>query len=130
MRLLEHDDEDAEDASPSSLATAMDGNDEARQIIDALPRLDAGKYDQRRLTDLDDGIHSGLERRDTKGMFFYFTASRESGRAHFWRYYDLDTRKIIDNRYHPTFRKPHGISMNKMPHRGAPGFAAVVGADH
>ena len=83
MRLLEHDDEDAEDASPSSLATAMDGNDEARQIIDALPRLDAGKYDQRRLTDLDDGIHSGLERHDTKGMFFYFTASRESGRAHF-----------------------------------------------
>jgi superfamily II DNA/RNA helicase len=55
---------------------------------------------QRWLTDLDDGIHSGLERRDTKGMFFYFTASRDSGRAHFWRYYDLDTRKIVDNRYH------------------------------
>jgi superfamily II DNA or RNA helicase len=55
---------------------------------------------QRWLTDLDDGIHSGLERRDTKGMFFYFTAPRESGRAHFWRYYDLTTRKIIDNRYH------------------------------
>jgi hypothetical protein len=32
--------------------------------------------------------------------FFYFTASRDSGRAHFWRYYDLETRKIIDNRYH------------------------------
>jgi hypothetical protein len=55
---------------------------------------------QRWLTDLDDGIHSGLERRDTRGMFFYFTAPRESGRAHFWRYYDLTTRKIIDNRYH------------------------------
>ena len=55
---------------------------------------------QRWLTDLDDGIHSGLERRDTKGMFFYFTAPRDSGRAHFWRYYDLDTRKIVDNRYH------------------------------
>jgi hypothetical protein len=55
---------------------------------------------QRWLTDLDDGIHSGLERRDTKGMFFYFTAPRESARAHFWRYYDLATRKIIDNRYH------------------------------
>ena len=55
---------------------------------------------QRWLTDLDDGIHSGLERRDTKGMFFYFTAPRDSGRAHFWRYYDLETRKIIDNRYH------------------------------
>jgi hypothetical protein len=55
---------------------------------------------QRWLTDLDDGIHSGLERRDTKGLFFYFTAPRDSGRAHFWRYYDLEARKIIDNRYH------------------------------
>jgi hypothetical protein len=51
------------------------------------------------LTDLDDGIHSGLERRDTKGLLFYFTAPRESGRAHFWRYYDLETRKIVDNWY-------------------------------
>jgi hypothetical protein len=32
-------------------------------------------------------------------MFFYFTAPRDSGRAHFWRYYDLETCKIIDNRY-------------------------------
>ena len=55
---------------------------------------------QRWLTNLDDGIHSGLERRNTKGLFFYFTAPRESGCAHFWRYYDLETRKIIDNRYH------------------------------
>jgi superfamily II DNA or RNA helicase len=55
---------------------------------------------QRWLTNLDDGIHSGLERLNTKGVFFYFTAPRESERAHFWRYYDLDTRKIIDNRYH------------------------------
>ncbi len=54
---------------------------------------------QRWLTDLDDGIHSGLERHHTRGMFFYFTVARESGRAHFWRYYDFDTRKIIDNRY-------------------------------
>lgn len=54
---------------------------------------------QRWLTDLDDGIHSGLERHDRKGMFFYFAVTRESGRTHFWRYYDLATRKIIDNRY-------------------------------
>ena len=51
------------------------------------------------LTDLDDGIHSGLERRETRGVFFYFTAPRTIGRAHFWRYYDLATRKITDNRY-------------------------------
>lgn len=49
---------------------------------------------QRWLTNLDDGIHSGLERQQTKGVFFYFTP-RESGRAHFWRYYDLQTRKVI-----------------------------------
>lgn len=53
------------------------------------------------LTDLDDGIHSGLERRETKGVFFYFTApDAENGRSHFWRYYDLERRQIIDNRYH------------------------------
>lgn len=52
------------------------------------------------LTDLDDGIHSGLERRDIRGMFFYFTAPHpEQGRSHFWRYYDLDQNRIIDNRY-------------------------------
>lgn len=52
------------------------------------------------LTDLDDGIHSGLERRETKGVFFYFTAPHpDNGRAHYWRYYDLDRRTIIDNRY-------------------------------
>jgi hypothetical protein len=55
---------------------------------------------ERWLTDLDDGIHSGMERHDTKGMFFYFTAPRDRGRAHFWRYYDLQTRKMVDNRYH------------------------------
>lgn len=54
---------------------------------------------QRWLTDLDDGIHSGLERHNAKGMFFYFTAPRDGGKAHFWRYYDFATRKIIDNCY-------------------------------
>jgi superfamily II DNA or RNA helicase len=49
MRLLENDDEDTEDATPGSLATEMDENEEARQIINALPRLDAIKYDRRRL---------------------------------------------------------------------------------
>jgi len=51
------------------------------------------------LTDLDNGIHSGLERRERRGMFFYFTAPKNKGRAHFWRYYDLATRTITDNRY-------------------------------
>lgn len=55
---------------------------------------------QRWLTDLDDGIHSGLERGHTRGIFFYFTAQHpQQGKSHFWRYYDIDRRQIIDNRY-------------------------------
>ena len=52
------------------------------------------------LTDLDDGIHSGLQRPNTRGVFFYFTAPHaDGGRHHFWRYYDLLRRQIVDNRY-------------------------------
>ncbi len=52
------------------------------------------------LTNLDDGIHSGLERQESRGIFFYYTAPHEgNGRHHFWRYYDFDRREIIDNRY-------------------------------
>ncbi|GHO76460.1 hypothetical protein KSD_42310 [Ktedonobacter sp. SOSP1-85] len=75
------------------------------------------------LTDLPDGIHSGLRRRGAKGVFFYFTAQekkrRQSGAAlnferrqvtttgkkqHFWRYIDLvdgsaDYGEIEENRY-------------------------------
>ena len=33
-------------------------------------------------------------------MFFYFKADPEDGRPqHFWRYYDLESGEIIDNRY-------------------------------
>jgi superfamily II DNA or RNA helicase len=52
------------------------------------------------LLDLDDGIHSGLERPSARGVFFYFTAPHpKEGRHHFWRYYDLVKREIMDNRY-------------------------------
>ena len=49
MRLLENDDEDTEDTIPYSRATEMDENDAVRLIIAALPRLDADKYDRRRM---------------------------------------------------------------------------------
>jgi hypothetical protein len=39
------------------------------------------------------------------------------------------THRLVLVDFEPTFRKPHGIFMNQMPHRGAPGVAAVVGAD-
>jgi superfamily II DNA or RNA helicase len=52
------------------------------------------------ITDLDDGIHSGLKCSPAKGMFFYFTAPHpEQGRIHFWRYLDFARDQIIDNRY-------------------------------
>jgi superfamily II DNA or RNA helicase len=52
------------------------------------------------ISDLDDGIHSGLRRQHARGVFFYFKAPRpEGGSSHFWRYYDYQRREIIDNRY-------------------------------
>lgn len=62
--------------------------------------LAAGAKD--RLDSLPDGIHSGLHRAGYRGLFFYFTApdpSMSEARQHFWRYYDLSTRKITDNRF-------------------------------
>ncbi|MBI3942564.1 MAG: SWF/SNF helicase family protein, partial [Chloroflexi bacterium] len=56
---------------------------------------------QERLDALPDGIHSGLYKANNRGLFFYFTApdSRNGGRQHFWRYYDITTGQIMDNRY-------------------------------
>lgn len=53
------------------------------------------------LEELPDGIHSGLARPGHRGLFFYFTApaARGEGREHFWRYYDLHSKQILDNRY-------------------------------
>lgn len=53
------------------------------------------------LEELPDGIHSGLALEGAKGLFFYFTAPAPagSGRQHFWHYYDLKDRRILDNRY-------------------------------
>jgi len=51
---------------------------------------------------LPDGIHSGRERTNYRGLFFYFTApgdGDEAQRRHFWRYYDTATGRILDNRY-------------------------------
>lgn len=55
----------------------------AREMIESLP----------------DGIHSGLVKPNAKGVFFYFQARRGEERLHFWRYYDLKARTIVDNRY-------------------------------
>jgi hypothetical protein len=61
--------------------------------------LAGGDWD---LEALPDGIHAGREQDDDRGLFFYFTAPpvEEAGpRRHFWRYYDLESGRILDNRY-------------------------------
>ena len=61
--------------------------------------LDTGAREM--LEELPDGIHSGLARDGEKGMFFYFTAPapRGEGRRHFWRYYDMRSDRVLDNRF-------------------------------
>lgn len=53
------------------------------------------------LESLPDGIHSGLARQGERGIFFYFSApgAGGEGRRHFWRYYDLQRDRMIDNRF-------------------------------
>lgn len=51
------------------------------------------------LDSLQDGIHSGLIKENARGMFFYFMAELGKDKHHFWKYYDLREKQIIDNRY-------------------------------
>ena len=51
------------------------------------------------LEQIPDGIHSGLQRAGSRGVFFYF-ASKNSGKAQsFWKYFDLKSNTILDNRH-------------------------------
>ena len=59
-----------------------------------------------KLEELPDGIHSGLARQNAQGVFFYFVGEpkgkskrAKGGKEHYWRYYDLSTGRIEDNRY-------------------------------
>lgn len=60
-----------------------------------------GTEGRERLDDLPDGIHSGLMKPRAKGLFFYFQAPAPEGggKLHFWKYYDLVDKRVIDNRY-------------------------------
>jgi hypothetical protein len=50
------------------------------------------------LKQLPDGIHSGLQRAGARGVFFYFQ-SKSADAQRFWKYYDLKTDNILDNRH-------------------------------
>jgi len=51
------------------------------------------------LENLPDGIHSGLQRNGARGLFFYFRSKKGNNEQSFWRYYDLKTNNILDNRH-------------------------------
>jgi superfamily II DNA or RNA helicase len=52
------------------------------------------------LDELPDGIHSGLAKEGTRGVFFYFQTNPSVGeKRHYWKYYDLRDRRIVDNRF-------------------------------
>jgi superfamily II DNA or RNA helicase len=61
--------------------------------------LEGGARDM--LESLPNGIHSGLHRKGSRGLFFYYTAPapRSQGKQHFWRYYDAVHDRILDNRF-------------------------------
>lgn len=73
-------------------------------LLQELKALLAGGAKEK-LDSLPDGIHSGLYRSNYQGIFFYYTVQepnsevQDKAQQHFWRYYDLQTGKIIDNRF-------------------------------
>jgi hypothetical protein len=48
---------------------------------------------------LPDGIHSGLHRAGSRGVFWYFRSKNGVSGHNFWKYYDMKSDRIIDNRH-------------------------------
>lgn len=48
---------------------------------------------------LPDGIHSGLHRAGSRGVFWYFRSKNGASGHNFWKYYDTKSDQIIDNRH-------------------------------
>jgi len=59
--------------------------------------LDGGGREM--LDELPDGIHSGLQRSGSRGLFFYLQSKANGKVQNFWKYYDLKTDQILDNRF-------------------------------
>ena len=51
------------------------------------------------IEEIPDGIHSGLQRPGASGVFFYFRSKNGWKEQNFWKYYDLKTNNILDNRH-------------------------------
>ena len=65
----------------AKLRAYLDGG--GREVVESIP----------------DGIHSGLQKPGARGIFFYFRTKGDSQEQHFWKYYDLKTNSILDNRH-------------------------------
>lgn len=52
------------------------------------------------LHEIPDGIHSGLQKKQYRGVFLYYQRRSREGKPldHFWRFYDTKTDEIEDNR--------------------------------
>jgi hypothetical protein len=90
-------DEDGSVIEEQEQCTELASNEAMLQLLRSLMETQGrGMREQ-----LPDGIHSGLARPGQRGLFFYLTAPspRGEGRQHFWRYYDLATDRILDNRF-------------------------------
>lgn len=85
--VLEEEEARAELAGPEVLL---------KQLRDLLNRDGASA-----LAELPNGIHSGLRRDKSNGMFFYYQAPRadRKGKRHFWRYIDAGDGEVRENRY-------------------------------
>jgi hypothetical protein len=89
-------DEDGSVLAEEEEFTELASSEFLAQQLKAL--LDSGGREL--LESLPDGIHSGLVKTGARGVFFYFQAeSAAGGKQHFWKYFDLKDRRIIDNRY-------------------------------
>lgn len=52
------------------------------------------KVGAKRLDSIPYGVHSGMQGKDRKGVFFHFKVGEE----HFWRFYDVDENVILDSK--------------------------------
>ena len=95
LRRIEEEDDSVVEEQEAALELA------SAEMLLAHLRDVLAREGQEKVEDLPDGIHSGLARPGYRGLFFYFAAPDRSrgGRQHFWRYYDLETQTVRDNRY-------------------------------
>ncbi len=90
---------DEDDTVLQELETGSDLASSEFLLLALQEALEGGQID---VVGLPDGIHSGRAREGCRGLFFYFTGpERHDGEGcdHFWRYYDLASGRIVDNRY-------------------------------